>query len=467
MASASPDEPLSREGLTQYFERAARPGVTKIGTEQEKFGLVVDGDRLVPVNYEDHIRPMLEGMIERFGWKKGSDKGISGELVMLERDGASITLEPGGQFELSGAPLATVHETCAEFSNHYEEVNELARELGLTFLAAGFHPFATREEINWMPKGRYKVMREYLPQHGARALDMMTRTCTVQANFDYGDETECGRRFQTALAISPLLTAAFANSPLLEGRVNGLQSNRNEVWEEVDPARCGMPQFMFESPFTWERYVDWALDTPMFFIKRDGHYIAHHRPFRDFLAQGLEGPDGTRHRANWADWELHLSTLFPEVRIKPFVEVRGCDTVSSKFVCALPALFKGLLYEDAACNEAWQMLAHLDYAGRIDLWQRSRRDGIHDPEVRDLALRLITLSHAALEKLDVRDSKGRTEARFLAPLVEILEQGKSPGDVALEAAKADPELQGREFDGRSPEGRRAIARAFYFAGVEV
>ncbi len=458
--------PLHRDDLVAFFERAIRPGQTLIGTEQEKFGFVLEGDRRVPIDYPNHIGPLLELMRERFGWRVGYDKGLEGETVMLERDNASITLEPGGQFELSGAPLATVHETCAEFSNHFEELDAVAKELGLSFTTCGFHPFATLEQINWMPKGRYKVMRAYLPQHGARALDMMTRTCTVQANMDYGSEAECGRRLRTALAISPALTAAFANSPLYEGRVNGLQSNRNEVWEEVDPDRCGLPAFLFDEDFSFEKYIDWALATPMFFIKRDGAYIAHHRPFADFLAEGLVGPNGTRHRASFADWELHLSTLFPEVRIKPFIEVRGVDSVGSRFVCALPALLKGLLYDDASCQAAWELVGPYDHAGRMDLWRRGRRQGIHDPEILASARGLVALAREALDRMAVLDSKGRTEARFLDPLEASLEAGASPGDLAMQSIYESEGATAENFDARTPAGRDAAIRAFLFAGVE-
>lgn len=456
---------IDRNDLVGLFERACSPGRTLIGTEQEKFGMVRKGDRLVPIDYEHHILPVLEAMQSRFGWRAGYDKGIDGELVMLERDGASITLEPGGQFELSGAPLETVHETCAEFSQHYEELHEIASELGLTFVAAGFHPFATLDEINWMPKGRYKVMRSYLPQHGARALDMMTRTCTVQANMDYDDEAQCGRRFRTSMAISPLLTAAFANSPLYEGKVNGLQSNRNEVWEQVDPARCGLVPFMFDASFSFERYVDWALDTPMFFIKREGGYIETHMPFRRYLAEGLQH-EGSIHRATQADWELHLSTLFPEVRIKPYIEVRGVDTVSSKFVCALPALLKGLLYDATTCQAAWDLVGPMNFEQRVAFWQKGRRDGLRDPVVREKALGLVRMARVALDAMKVLDSKGRTEARFLDPLEAALEAGHSPGDIAMQSVYESTGSDAESFDGRSAAGREASARAFWFAGVQ-
>jgi glutamate--cysteine ligase len=442
-----------------------RPGGRSIGTEQEKFGLVFDGDRLVPLNYEDHIAPIFQGLMDRFGWEVGEDRGTNGEVVMLSREGASITLEPGGQLELSGAPLPTVHHTCAEFTQHYNELHSVSEPLGIAFIATGFHPFATRDEINWMPKGRYEVMRRYLPTKGDRALDMMSRTCTVQANFDYSDEAECGRRLRTALAISPILTACFANSPVYEGRINGFASNRSDVWESVDPDRCGIPRFLFDEPFSFERYIEYALDTPMFFIKRkvDGKYgyIAHHESFRHFMEHGLEHA-GERHRAQWGDWELHLSTLFPEVRIKPFIEIRGTDSVASRFVCSLPAMVKGLLYDDAACADAFEIIGDLDYEARMDLWRRARKAGLRDDEVHDKAKRLLDLSRAALEARPELDQTGRTEARFLNNIQESLDLRQTPGEIALAQAKA--EFHG-ELDGRSDEGRIALVRAFHFAGM--
>jgi glutamate--cysteine ligase len=458
-------QPLRRDQLVDYFVRALRPGGTTIGTEQEKFGIALDGDRLSPIDYPNHVKPLLEAMIERFGWKEGDDRGVNGEIVMLQRDGASITLEPGGQFELSGAPLPTVHHTCAEFTQHYEELHSIAKPMGIAFLAAGFHPFATLDEINWMPKGRYEVMRNYLPTRGERALDMMSRTCTVQANFDYSDEAECGRRLKTALAVSPILTALFANSPIIEGRANSIASNRSNVWEYVDPDRCGIPPFLVEEPFSFERYIDWALATPMFFITRrvagEYRYIAHHGTFGAYMRDGIEH-EGVRYDPTWADWELHLSTLFPEVRIKPFIEIRGTDSISSRFVCSLPALVKGLLYDDAACEEARELMGSRDHEERMDLWRRARRDGLKDPEVHPLAAKLLSLSRSALERTPVLDSRGRSEARFLESLDDVIDRRMTPGDFVLEEAR---QLVGGDFDGRTPEGRAALVRAFHFAGA--
>jgi glutamate--cysteine ligase len=444
--------------LIGWFERARRADGHLIGTEQEKFGLYVDdGTGLpTPVRYREHVLPTLEALRDRFGWKESSDRGVDGELIALERDGASITLEPGGQFELSGKPLPTVHHTCAEFSQHYEELHAIAEPMGIAWIACGFHPLATREQIDWMPKGRYAVMRAYLPTRGDGALDMMLRTCTVQANLDFKDEAQCGRRFRLMLGVSSLITALFANSPYKEGKAAGVRSLRSANWEHVDPDRCGLLPFAFEGEFSWQRYVDWALDVPMFFVKRGHHYHPHHASFREFMRDGFVDPHGVMQRATQGDWELHLSTLFPEVRLKPFIEIRGADSVGSRTVCALPALCKGLMYDDDACTGAWELVDELSFEQRMDLWVRARTHGLSDPEVLDKCERLLKFARMGLERLDVRDSKGRTEARFLDALDEQVARKATPAGEALAKFGEEP--------GRDAAGQRALVEHFTFAG---
>jgi glutamate--cysteine ligase len=288
---------------------------------------------------------------------------------------------------------------------------------------------------------------------------MMLRTCTVQANFDFRSEAECGRRLRTAAGVAPLVTAMFANSPLRDGTRTGLQSTRSMVWTEVDPDRCGLQPFFFESPFAFEKYVDWALQVPMFFVKRDGRYHAHHVTFAAFLEHGFVAPDGTRHEALWKDWVLHLSTLFPEVRLKPYIEFRSADAVPSRFVCALPALLKGILYDDDAVDAAWELVDALPFEERVQLWHEAAKHGLRSDRIRAKATRLCTLARDALERLDIRDSKGRTEARFLDPVDDLLAHGRSPADDLIDALGS--------LDGGSAEGQRAIVRAGYFAGREV
>lgn len=450
--------PLTKDQLVEWFVKAERPDGQLIGTEQEKFGVVVGEAGLPrPANWDEHVRPLLEALRDRFGWKPGKDKGTGGEMVALERDGASITLEPGGQVELSGAPLSTVHQTCDEFTTHYRELHAVAEPLGLAYIATGFHPFATRDEINWMPKGRYVVMRNYLPTKGKLALDMMTRTCTVQANFDYASEAEARFRLRVAMALAAPLAALFANSPYKEGRFEGVRSQRSAIWEHVDPDRCGYLDFVLDGSFSYERYADWALDVPMFFVKREGEYVPHHGTFRDYMRNGFVDDRGRRHHATFDDLKLHFNTLFPEARLNPFIEVRSPDSVGSRFLCALPAITKGLIYDEAAGREALALVDGLDLQGFHDLWVECRTAGMSSPRVQKIGLRLIELARTSLDAMDVRDSKGRTEARFLDPLQALAEQGKSPADLRLDELGENP--------GRDEAGRRALVEAFHFAGA--
>ncbi|HWB81293.1 MAG TPA: glutamate-cysteine ligase family protein [Nannocystaceae bacterium] len=458
------DEPLTRDMLVDFFAEAERPdrSTHKVGTELEKFGVRVPtgaGD-LLPIDYGD-VAHVLAGLCDRFGWQPGPDRGPGGEIIELRRDGASITLEPGGQFELSGKPLTTVHETCAEFTQHYRELHAVSEPLSLSWFTAGFHPWAKREQLNWMPKGRYKVMREFLPTRGGRGLDMMLRTCTVQANFDYTSEANCGERLRIANAIAPVVCAMFANSPFVEGRDTGLRTARSTVWTDVDNARCGTPAFVWE-PFSYEKYVDWALAIPMFFVKRDGTYHPHHPTFMDFMRDGFTTPDGQLQRAQWSDWVLHLSTVFPEVRLKPFIEFRSADAVPSKWLCALPALLKGLLYDDDVGAQTWALFAGMDAAEREQLWFDARHAGMAEPRLQNLAVQLVALARTSLERANVRDEKGRTEARFLDPLQTLVDAGQCPADVAL--AQVGAELGEGAWSG--PKAQRAFVRPFYFAGTE-
>jgi glutamate--cysteine ligase len=288
---------------------------------------------------------------------------------------------------------------------------------------------------------------------------MMLRTCTVQVNLDYASERQCGERLRLANAIAPVVTAMFADSPYLEGGARGLVTGRSAVWTDVDPDRCGTPPFAFLGPaFGYGAYVDWALDVPMFFVKRGGKYHEHHATFRDFLAHGWVDADGRRHHATWEDWVLHLSTVFPEVRLKPFVEFRSADAVPSKYVCSLPALLKGLLYDEAVAAEAWQLLATATPDDRQAQWDEARAVGLRSARLHGLARRLVDLARASLDRASVLDDKGRSEARFLDPLQAVVDAGRCPADVAVETLGPDP--------GRSPDAQRRLVRAFYFAGVE-
>jgi glutamate--cysteine ligase len=288
---------------------------------------------------------------------------------------------------------------------------------------------------------------------------MMLRTCTVQANFDYASEANCGKRLRVAAGVAPLVTATFANSPLREGARTGLASTRSMVWTDVDPDRCGLRPFFFDEGFAFEKYVEWALDVPMFFVKRDGRYHAHHVPFRSFLADGFTDRDGTHHEATWGDWVVHLSTVFPEVRLKPYIEFRSADSIPSRFVCALPALLKGILYDEDAADAAWELVADLEFEARVALWHEGAQYGLQSDRIHAMATRLCAIARDALDRFDIRDSQGRTEARFLDPIDDLLARRRSPADDLLDALGSK--------DGASPEGQRAIVRAGYFAGREL
>lgn len=459
MITAASSEPLTAADLTGFFRRGERPdqATHKVGTEQEKFGVALGAGTPEPVDFHRHITPVLTAFVEEFGWQPTRDRGVHGEIIALERDGASITLEPGGQFELSGAPLPHIHATCAEFTTHYHELHTVSQRLGLAWLAAGFHPFATREEIRWVPKGRYAVMREHLPTRGSRGLDMMLRTCTVQANFDYASEQQAGERLRMAMGVSGLTTAIFANSPFREGQDSGKSSLRSDVWTDVDNARCGLLPFVFDGEFNYQRYVDWALTVPMFFVRRDDRFIPFHAPFAEYMRTGFVEADGTHHHATRGDWELHLSTLFPEIRLKPYLEVRGCDSVGSRFVCALPALWKGILYDADAGQAAWDLVKDLEMPERVALWAECRNAGMRSPRVLRLSRALIAIARRGLDRQDIRDSKGRTEARFLDAIEEVVGSGRSPADLARDKLGATP--------GTDAAARSAFVRHFHFAGA--
>ncbi|RZJ37742.1 MAG: glutamate--cysteine ligase, partial [Brevundimonas sp.] len=337
--------PLTRTVLIEAMSKGAKPkDQWRIGAEHEKFGF--DKTTLARPGYEgpNGIKAMLEGL-QRFGWSPVEENGF---LIGLERRNnegfiASVSLEPGGQFELSGAPLLTIHDICNETGQHLMEVKQVADQIGVGFLGAGFDPLWTREQVPVMPKGRYDIMRAYMPKVGTLGLDMMLRTCTIQANLDFDSEADMVAKFRTSLALQPIATALFACSPFTEGRPNGFLSARANVWTDTDADRTGMLGFVFEDGFGFERYADYALDTPMYFAKRDGRYVdASGQSFRDFQAGKLPALPGQFPTIK--DWNDHLTTLFPEVRLKAYLEMRGADGGPWSRICALPALWAGILY---------------------------------------------------------------------------------------------------------------------------
>jgi len=402
----------------------------RIGTEHEKFGF--DNETLRPLPYEGArgIRAMLEGMT-RFGWERVIE---GGNLIALKRDGASVTLEPAGQFELSGGMLMNIHETCCETDLHLREVKEVGDELGVGFLGMGFQPKWRQDEMPWMPKGRYKIMRDYMPKRGSLGLDMMTRTCTVQVNLDYSSETDMAKKFATSLALQPIATALFADSPFTEGKPNGFMSFRSNVWSDTDPDRTGLLPFVFEPGFGYERYVDYLLDVPMYFVYRDGKYIdASGQSFRDFMAGKLPAYPG--HKPTLSDFSDHFTTAFPEVRLKRYLEMRGADGGPWNRLCALPAFWVGLLYDQTALDAAWDLVKNWTMPEREKLRVDTPRIGfkamVAGRSALDVAKDALAIAADGLKRRAFLNSNGADERMYLEPLIEFTEAGITPAERKL------------------------------------
>ncbi len=436
MASTAPtsdDEPVDRAQLLDYIATGGRPRSDwRIGTEHEKFGFHTDDLSPLPYEGERGIRAMLEGL-RQFGWEAVEE--LPGVPIALLRDGCSITLEPAGQLELSGAPLEHLHQTCQETGLHLREVRTVAEKLGIGFLGMGFHPLARREEMPWMPKGRYAIMRRYMPLRGQLGLDMMTRTCTVQVNLDFADEADMVQKLRIGLALQPLVTALFANSPFTEGKPNGFLSYRSQIWTDTDPDRTGMLPFAFEKGFGFERYLDWVLDVPMYFIYRDGRYIdVAGQSFRDFMVGKLAGFEGQR--PTLKDFADHLTTVFPEVRLKRYLEMRGADAGPWNRLCALPALWVGLLYDDSAQAAAWDMVREWGLDELEALRAAVPRLGMASPfRGRTLVEPIREMLRIAATGLKARqrvDCEGNDERVFLEPLIELAQAGRTPAEFKLD-----------------------------------
>jgi glutamate--cysteine ligase len=412
--------------LVAFHESGNKPPAAwRVGTEHEKFVFRRADLKRVPYDGPNGIGALLQGML-RFGWKPVLEKG---NIIALSNDSrCSITLEPGGQFELSGAPLATIHQTCGEVHEHLRQVREVCNELGLGMLGLGFDPSSRRDEVPWMPKGRYRIMREYMPKRGRLGLDMMLRTCTVQANLDYESEADMVRKFRVGLALQPVAVALFANSPFVEGRPNGYQSYRSQVWTDTDPDRCGTLPFVFDAGFGFERYVDYMLDVPMYFVYRDGTYIdASGQSFRDFMAGRLPALPGELPRLG--DWADHLTTAFPEVRLKSYLEMRGADGGPWARLCALPALWVGLLYDRTALAAAADLVADWTAEERERMRRDVPRQGLDAPHrsrtLRDIALEMLDIARDGLARRARRDAAGDDETMFLDPLFQIARSGRT------------------------------------------
>ncbi|MCZ8182344.1 MAG: glutamate--cysteine ligase [Beijerinckiaceae bacterium] len=424
-----------RDALVSWFEQGSKPeSAFRIGTEHEKFPFYTKD--LTPVPYEGGkgIRALLEGMQGLLGWEPILEGDHPIGLFDVTGGGA-ISLEPGGQFELSGAPLETLHQTAGETASHLAQLKQVADPFGIRFLALGMSPLWSRAETPVMPKARYTIMRNYMPKVGSLGLDMMFRTSTVQVNLDFSSEADMVRKLRVSLALQPIATALFANSPFTEGRPNGFQSMRSEIWRDTDNARAGMLPFAFEDGFGFERYVDYALDVPMYFVKRgDTYHDVTGQSFRDLLEGRLPGLPGVR--ATTSDWANHLSTIFPEVRLKRYLEMRGADVGSLPVITALSAFWVGLFYDRASLDAAWDLVRGWNASERQALRDAVPKAGLHASiggrTVLEIARETVALSRAGLARRARLDRDGRDETVHLAPLEAILASGKNQAETLLE-----------------------------------
>ncbi len=424
--------PIERpEQLAEYLAEGCKPKEDwRIGTEHEKFGYC--HETLNPLPYEGlrSIRAMLEGLRDRFGWTGVEE---AGKIIGLEKDGANVSLEPGGQLELSGAPLETIHETCDEVNEHLREVQSVAEEIGAGFIGLGAAPHWTHEQMPVMPKGRYRLMTEYMGRVGTHGTQMMYRTCTVQVNLDFGSEADMVQKLRVALALQPVATALFANSPFFEGKLNGHKSWRSRIWRDLDADRTGMLPFVFEDGFGFERWADYALDVPMYFVYRDGRYVdARGMSFRDFMRGELPALPGEI--PTLSDWADHLTTIFPEARLKKFIEMRGADGGPWRRLCALPALWVGLMYDQGALDAAWDLAKGFDAETREGLRVAASVDGLQGEaggvKLHDLAREVVAVAEAGLKSRARPGAGGLVpdETHFLNALQESIASGQTPAD---------------------------------------
>ncbi len=428
----------------------------RVGAEAEKFG--VDSRTGAPLRYlggdgasgvKGGVEHILHVLVEKHGWTEEAEYP-GAPTIALRRGEASVTLEPGAQLELSGAPLPNMHAIAGELVSHLSELADVSRSLGIVWLGLGFHPFARQEDLDWVPKSRYAIMREYLPTRGKYGVDMMRRTATVQANYDYSSEADALRKLRVSLKLGPATTAIFANSPFVEGKLTGEKSRRARVWLDVDPDRTGLVPATWKDGAGFEDYIAWALECPMFMIKRDGHAVDNRgQKFSDFLANGFQG-----HRATLVDWEMHLNTLFPEVRLKRTIEIRGADSLPGNLFAALPALFTGLLYDDVALAEADALTADVTVEELNAVRQRIPFDGLAAPfrgkTLASFAEQVVDIADRGLARRNIIGRDGKDERAHLAPIKALVEKGWCPADALLEGLQGlDPDALRAEILTRS------------------
>ena len=427
--------PIERhEQLAEYLADGCKPKEDwRIGTEHEKFGYCKDTLKPLPYEGTRSIQAVLEGLRDRFGWSPVLE---GGHIIGLEKDGANVSLEPGGALELSGAPLETIHQTCDEVNDHLREVKAVADQIGVGFIGLGAAPIWTHEQMPLMPKGRYKLMDAYMQKVGTMGTAMMRRTCTVQVNLDFGSEADMVQKLRVALALQPVATALFANSPFFEGKVNGHKSWRSRVWRDLDADRTGMLPFVFEDGFGFEAWADYALDVPMYFVYRDGKYVdALGMSFRDFLKGELPALPGEM--PTLSDWADHLTTIFPEARLKKFIEMRGADGGPWRRLCALPAFWVGLTYDQEALDAAWDVVKGWDAETREALRVAASVNGLQAEvgaiKMHDLAREVLSIAESGLAARGCPGAGGLIpdETHFLNALKESVELGQVPADELL------------------------------------
>ncbi|MFL2786449.1 MAG: glutamate--cysteine ligase [Paracoccaceae bacterium] len=428
------------EQMVEYLASGCKPKSDwRIGTEHEKFGYCKDTLKPIPYSGERSILTVLEGLRDEYGWAPILE---AGNLIGLSKNGANVSLEPGGQLELSGAPLETIHETCDEVNTHLREVRSVADRVGVGFIGLGAAPTWHHEDMPVMPKGRYKLMTDYMDQVGSMGKSMMYRTCTVQVNLDFASEADMVQKMRVALALQPVATALFANSPFFEGKLNGHQSWRSRIWRDLDADRTGMLPFVFEDGFGFEAWVDYALDVPMYFVYRDGKYLnALGQSFRDFLKGQLPALPGQI--PTLGDWADHLTTIFPEARVKQFIEMRGADGGPWRRLCALPAFWVGLCYDQTALDAAWDLVKGWDAETREKLRVAASQKGLNASvdgiELSALSKEVVALAHRGLELRARKGANGllANETHFLNALHDTLASGKSPADELIDLYNAE------------------------------
>ncbi|PWW01566.1 glutamate--cysteine ligase [Hoeflea marina] len=437
MARDTTDDTLisSFDELVAHMAEGNKPrDKWRIGTEHEKFVFFKKDNSPVPYEGERSIKALLDGMTTMLGWEPIIDAGHIIGLVEPTGQGA-ISLEPGGQFELSGAPLETIHQTCSESNAHLAQVREIAEPLGIGFLGLGGSPKWTRAETPRMPKSRYDIMTNYMPKVGSQGLDMMYRTCTIQVNLDFSSEADMRRKMQVSMKLQPLSTALFASSPFTEGKPNGLQSWRGDIWRDTDNNRSGQLPFVYSDQFGFADYAEWAMDIPMYFVIRDGHYVdATHVTFRQFMNGALKN-ELKQPLPTMGDWTNHLSTLFPDVRLKRFLEMRGADGGPWRRICALPAFWVGMLYDESALAEAEALTRDWTLEEVNAMRNEVPRDGLktlfRGQPMRDMAREALGISRRGLVSRARLNSEGNDESHFLAPLEESVARGTTMAEEML------------------------------------